>query len=114
MQLHDQPRPVTHLLGSINGDRYSYNCLKERIQLWFDGIHVGGWADDRNGPHWYVLENKRIDDLNPSYRVILEHFRFDRVLHGDRRHYWRVRRAESMWNFRRAIEEITGVPLRAG
>lgn len=114
MQLHNQPNPVIHLFGGVTGvGRYSSKALRTRVQLLFDDIRIGGWADDSNGPHWYVLENKQIADLHPSFRVILEHFHFERIPHGDQRHYWRVRGADGMWCFGRAVEEITGIPLLA-
>ena len=113
MQLHNQPTSVIHLFdGLTSGGRYSSKRLKERIQLLFDCKPIGGWADDSNGHHWYVLETKCIN-LNPSFRIILEHFDFERIRHGEERHYWRVRGADGMWCFKRAIEEITGIPLLA-
>lgn len=115
MQLSNQPTAVIHLFSGIEGnDRYSREEKKTgRVQLLFEGNLIGGYADD-TGPHWYVLENRRTLALNPSYRVILEHFGFDRTPQdiGDRRrYYWRLPGAEGMWLFKRAVEEITGVRL---
>ena len=113
MELNEQPKAVIHLFSSI--DRQGHYNRKDlpsgRVQLLFNGAQIGGWADDYNGPHWYVLENKRTLALNPSYRVILEHFGFERIRQNEQRHYWRVRGAEGMWLFKRAVEEITGVRL---
>ena len=113
MRFNEQPKAVIRLFSSIDGKgRYNRNDLPSgRIQLLFKGAQIGGWADDSNGPHWYVLENKRTLALNPSYRVILEHFGFERIRQNEQRHYWRVRGVEGMWLFKRAVEEITGIRL---
>ena len=115
MQLNGQPKAVIHLFSSIDGKgRYNRKKLPTgRVQLLFNSAQIGGWADDSNGPHWYVLENKRTVALNPSYRPILEHFGFERISQNEQRYYWRVRGAEGMWAFKRAVEEITGIRLAA-
>ena len=113
VKLIDQPKSVAYLFSTIDGKgRYNREDLPSgRVQLMFNGAQIGGWADDSNGPHWYVLENKRTVALHPSYKIILEHFGFERIGHGERRYYWRVRGTEGMWLFKRAVEEITGVRL---
>ncbi len=113
MQLNDQPKAVIHLFSNLTGEgRYKRKELPSgRVQLLFKGAQIGGWVDDHNGPHWYVLENERTVALHPSYRVILEHFGFERISQNERRYYWRVRGVEGMWLFKRAVEEITGVRL---
>ena len=113
MEMSNQPKAVIQLFSTVEGKgRYSRKELPTgRIQLLFDNAQIGGWADDDNGPHWYVLENKRVVALHPSYRVILDHFGFDRIPQNERRHYWRVQGAEGMWLFKRAVEELTGVAL---
>ena len=113
MKLNDQPKAVIQLFSSIDGKgRYNRKELPTgRVQLLFNNAQIGGWADDSNGPHWYVLENKRTVALHTSYRVILEHFGFERISQNEWRYYWRVRGAEGMWLFKRAVEEITGVRL---
>ena len=116
MPLSEQTKAVHHLFSGITGEgRYKRKELPTgRVQLLFDNAQIGGWADDSNGPHWYVLENKRIVSLNPSYQPILELFGFKRITHDGRRYYWRVRGAEGMWAFKRAVEEITGSSLACG
>ena len=112
--MSNQSKAMFHLFSTIDGKgRYSRKELPTgRIQLLFDDAQIGGWADDQNnGPHWYVLENKRIVALNPSYRVILDHFGFERIRQNERRCYWLVRGVEGMWLFKRAVEELTGVAL---
>ena len=113
MRFIEQPKAVSHLFSSIDGQgRYNRKDLPSgRVQLLFKGVQIGGWADDSNGPHWYVLENKRTLALNSSYQVILEHFGFERIRKNERRYYWRVRGADGMWLFKRAVEEITGIRL---
>ena len=78
---------MIHLFSRIEGNsRYDLKELpKGREQLPFNNAQIEGWADDLNGPHWYVLENNRALALSPSYRPILEHFRFERVTHNVRR-----------------------------
>lgn len=113
MTLDDQPEAVGHLFRQIDRANYSIEPSRKtnRIRLLFRGIPLGGWADDTNGPHWYVFENANVRRLHPGHRQILEHFGFSRVPHGKSRHYWRVRDAERMWCFKRAVEEITCIPL---
>ena len=113
MQLNDQPKSVIHLFSAITVESgYKLEEAKTRIRLLFDNRLIGGWADDRNGPHWYVRENESTKKLNPCYRPILEHFGFERMPDGDG-YYWRVPDADGMWAFKRAVEEITGVRLTA-
>ena len=69
----------------------------------------GCWADDSNGPYWYVLENKRTLALNLSYRVTLDHIGFERLSRFGRPYYWRVRGVEGLWLFKRVMEEIADV-----
>ena len=104
MRLKNQPKAVIHLFSKIEGEgRYNRKVLPTgRVQLLFKNAQIGGWANDSNGPHWYVLENERTLALNPSYRVILEHFGFERISQNERRYYWRVRGVEGIWLFKRA------------
>ncbi len=112
MKLKDQPAAVKHLFRQIGGD--GHYTLEERdsgrILLLFDNTRIGGWVDDHHGPHWYILQNNETLGLHPSYRHIVEHFGFSQIADRKRR-YWRVYGAERMWAFKRAVEEITGVPL---
>ena len=112
MLSNEQPEPVIHLFSRIPRDgSYTWRQLKTgRVRLFFDGAFIGGWAADSTGPHWYVRENANTVALHPCYAQILDHFGFSRKAHG-RQHYWRVRGAEGMWAFQRAVEEITGVRL---
>ena len=116
MKLNDQPAAVQQLFRSIDGSgRFALEPLKTRIRLLFDGEVLGGWADDRgNGQHWYVLENPQTVGLHPSYKYILDHFRFCRTpqtIKCETRHYWLTKGSGRMWLFKRAIEEITGVSM---
>ena len=81
MPLDNQPNAVVRLFSGVTGEGgYDRKELPTgRVQLLFKGAQIGGWADDRNGPHWYVIENKRTVALHPSYRPILQHFGFERV-----------------------------------
>ena len=111
MELNEQPKAVQQLFGHVGeSELYKLEYRETRIRLLFDTLVLGGWADDSNGQHWYVLENNRTLGLNSSFTSILERLRFLRRRQGAR-HYWLAKGSESTGFFKSAIEEITGVAI---
>ncbi len=79
---------------------------KTGFQLRLDQKPIGGW-ECRNR-HWYIL-NPFASNV-AHYREILRGHGFEQQ---GRHRWWRLRGEENADRFRRAVEELTGLPLRA-
>ena len=79
---------------------------KTGFQLRLGKERVGGW-EDRNH-HWYIL-NPFASSV-ARYREILRRHGFEQQ---GRHRWWRLRGEENADRFQRAVEDLTGLPLRA-
>ena len=77
---------------------------KTGFQLRFDGKPAGGW--EARNRHWYILNPfaSRID----HHKTVLSRLGFEQQ--GGHR-WWRLRGETNATAFRRAVEELTGVPF---
>ena len=89
------------------GGPYVARRQKTGFQLRFDGKPAGGW--DARNRHWYVLNP--FASRTDHYRTVLSRLGFEQQ---DRHRWWRLRGEANATTFRRAVEELTGVPFGAG
>ena len=86
---------------------YIARCQKTGFQLRLGGERVGGWDCRRR--HWYIL-NPFASSV-AHYREILGRHGFEQQ--GGHR-WWRLCEESNGASFRRAVEDLTGLPLRSG